>query len=191
MREAHRRRPQDFKRKILEWVSTKDELIKAEQRWLDMIDVKDFGDRYYNKTKDARRGRMEWNETQRNAHSEIIKKKFADPEYRKKYEEGQRNKDLSYITPEVLEKRRQSMIKTMAEKFPPEQRKQRVKAQSKEHRRLNSEGVKRAYANMSEEKKKERGRKISETLKKQSPELRKKRSEAAKKMWIRRKANAI
>jgi hypothetical protein len=49
MRKAYRRRPQDFKRRIVARVYTNhSDLLKEEQRWLDMISKEEFGTRYYN-----------------------------------------------------------------------------------------------------------------------------------------------
>lgn len=49
MRHTYLERPQDFRRRILELVSTGHaDLLKAEQRWLDMVPRADFGGRYYN-----------------------------------------------------------------------------------------------------------------------------------------------
>jgi len=50
MREAHRRRPNDFKRRIVSETNNKEELIREEQRWLNMINPTEVGIRYYNKT---------------------------------------------------------------------------------------------------------------------------------------------
>lgn len=51
MREAHSRRPEDFRRRIIKRVFTsKEDLVIEEQRWLDMINPKECGARYYNKT---------------------------------------------------------------------------------------------------------------------------------------------
>lgn len=50
MREAYRRRPQDFKRRIVSKTLSKSDLILEEQRWLDMIKTDEIGIRYYNKT---------------------------------------------------------------------------------------------------------------------------------------------
>jgi hypothetical protein len=50
MREAYRRRPDDFKRRIINKINSKDLLVIEEQRWLDMIKKNEVGVRYYNKT---------------------------------------------------------------------------------------------------------------------------------------------
>jgi hypothetical protein len=51
MRDAYRRRPEDFKRRILKRIYTSNEdLVLEEQRWLDMIDPSECSNKYYNKT---------------------------------------------------------------------------------------------------------------------------------------------
>lgn len=49
MRKAYRRRPQDFKRRILvRNIPTDEETLKEEHRWLSMIKDEELGKRYYN-----------------------------------------------------------------------------------------------------------------------------------------------
>jgi hypothetical protein len=48
MRNAYRRRPQDFKRRIIKNAIEKYDLYKEEQRWLDFIKKEEIGKRYYN-----------------------------------------------------------------------------------------------------------------------------------------------
>ena len=51
MRDAHRRRPNDFKRRIVSRIyTTVEDLVIEEQRWLDMIKPIECGKKYYNKT---------------------------------------------------------------------------------------------------------------------------------------------
>lgn len=50
MREAHRRRPGDFKRRIVNRVYDRELLVLEEQRWLNMIDKEKLKTKYYNKT---------------------------------------------------------------------------------------------------------------------------------------------
>lgn len=51
MREAYRRRPEDFKRRILSKLYTnQNDLVVEEQRWLYMIKKEELGVKYYNKT---------------------------------------------------------------------------------------------------------------------------------------------
>jgi hypothetical protein len=48
MRNAYNRRPQDFKRRILDRVNDKKELIALEHSWLSLIKEEEFKKRYYN-----------------------------------------------------------------------------------------------------------------------------------------------
>lgn len=50
MRRTYKRRPQDFKRRILEKVTFRDQLLMAEGRWLNMIPEVELGKKYYNLT---------------------------------------------------------------------------------------------------------------------------------------------
>lgn len=49
MRKAHKRRPNDFKRRILTIITNnRKELLETEHRWLSLIKESELGDRYYN-----------------------------------------------------------------------------------------------------------------------------------------------
>jgi hypothetical protein len=48
MKKALAKRPNDFKRRILERFDSQDGLLWKEQRWLDMMDPNELGDKYYN-----------------------------------------------------------------------------------------------------------------------------------------------
>lgn len=49
MREAHRRHPENFRRRILNRIYTnREELLKEEQKWIDLIPKEQFGLKYYN-----------------------------------------------------------------------------------------------------------------------------------------------
>lgn len=49
MRDAYRRRPEDFKRRILSKIFTdRQQLLQEEHRWLSMIDFIELGKKYYN-----------------------------------------------------------------------------------------------------------------------------------------------
>lgn len=103
MREAHRRRPDDFKRRIISKVNDKTNLIMEEQRWLDMIKKSEIGTRYYNKTlksvtpstngykhsketiekiRTGNTGKVRSDEFKEKLRN-IAKKQFSDPEQRK------------------------------------------------------------------------------------------------------------
>lgn len=51
MRRTYKRRPQDFKRRILEIVTVKDQLLITEGKWLNRIPEVELGKKYYNLTK--------------------------------------------------------------------------------------------------------------------------------------------
>lgn len=51
MRDAHRRRPQDFKRRVIQRNIPREKLLEEEHRWLSMIKDDELGKRYYNLSK--------------------------------------------------------------------------------------------------------------------------------------------
>lgn len=69
MRDAYRRRPKDFKRRIIKKVDSKEQLVLEEQRYLDMIKPEECNTRYYNTTLKAStpsmRGRKHSDETKK------------------------------------------------------------------------------------------------------------------------------
>lgn len=48
MRDAYRRRPEDFKRRIIEKTNDRSNLYEVEYKWLSMIEDGDLGKKYYN-----------------------------------------------------------------------------------------------------------------------------------------------
>lgn len=48
MRDAYRRRPKDFKRRIVEKVFKRNNLLDIEYKWLSMISEEELGKKYYN-----------------------------------------------------------------------------------------------------------------------------------------------
>lgn len=48
MRKAHKRRPHDFKRKIIEIVKDRTKLLDTEFKWLSLIKEEEIGKKYYN-----------------------------------------------------------------------------------------------------------------------------------------------
>ncbi|NDB60691.1 hypothetical protein EB001_19935 [bacterium] len=91
MREAHRRRPEDFKRRIVSKTDNKNDLIIEEQRWLNMINPNEVGNRYYNKTLKATTpsttGFKHSNESKRKI-SESNKGKIRSEEFKQKLRES-------------------------------------------------------------------------------------------------------
>jgi hypothetical protein len=51
MRDAYRRRPEDFKRRILKRYINRDKILKEEYEWLSLIQDEELGKKYYNLSK--------------------------------------------------------------------------------------------------------------------------------------------
>ena len=165
MRDAYKRRPHDFKRRTLTRIYTtrKDTFIK-EQEWLELIKPEEIGKRYYNLQIIARNN-WEDDPNKNLSRKEKMKKNHwrknpDNKEALENYTKGIKNRKCRNKEPEVIEKTRNSMIETMAEKFHV--RKYTYKKNSQEHLKLVSDGVKRAWINKTEEEKLERNRKIGE-----------------------------
>lgn len=112
MRRSFRRRPQDFKRRILERVTAgRGDLLATEYRWLSLIENGELGKRYYNLT-NYQNGHWTTDEGKRQTVREKLsvaqKKNFEDPEYRARFMETRKN--LPPQTAETREKRRISML---------------------------------------------------------------------------------
>lgn len=99
MRNAYRRRPQDFKRRILTKIFTsRRHLLIEEQKWLNLVKKEELGKRYYNFQKQVTDNPWWGNPNSKKTVGERISQTLSKPE--------------------VREKRRQSMIQTLAKKFP-------------------------------------------------------------------------
>lgn len=112
MRNAHRRRPEDFKRRIVARVeSGRGDLLAEEHRWLQMIPDEELGSKYYNLTNHLN-GHWTTDDgkslTIKQKLSAAQKKNFEDPAYRERYMETR--KRLPPQSDETREKRRQSML---------------------------------------------------------------------------------
>lgn len=169
MLKAHKRRPQDFKRRILSRIYTdRQGLLHEEQRFLDMIDRDHFGSRYYNINAKVQGYWWVNEETKKQVGAKIstkIKELAWTSEYRENYLNGLKTREDVSQRPEVRAKRSVSMKITMAEKFPIENRYVAVPSQSEEHRCMNSLGNLLAWQNMTEETRLQRSAKISAKLK--------------------------
>lgn len=188
MRNSFKRRPKDFKRRILEKVQLRENLYEAENKWLGMI-KEEIKTRYYNLNLKA----GHW--TQYPKHIKTISEKISvktkeamqRPEVRKKYEKGLKKRDNKSSNPEVIGKRRRSMTETLTKKFPVENRYKPLTDQ--ERWEYYSQKGKEIWANRNEDQRRKVGQKISEGLKGKknrlgqtnSDEHRKKISETLKK----------
>lgn len=82
MRQAYKRRPHDFKRRILEFhTGTYGELLDKEKRVLMMIKQEELETRYYNKKRTAFGSSPE-------QISKQFKEHWSDPERKKRHQEG-------------------------------------------------------------------------------------------------------
>ena len=114
MKASYKKRPQDFKRRILARVYTnRNDLHEEEYRWLSMMKPDELhGPRYYN----IRNHHFSHWSSDSNRHKTIsekisntLKTKHTDPEYRKIYEAGQLKRDYTQ-TLETRKKRRVSLL---------------------------------------------------------------------------------
>jgi uncharacterized protein HemY len=194
MRDSYKRRPQDFKRRVIEYVERREDLYDAENKWLSMIKEEEVKVRYYNLNLVANH----WTAYPENVKSisekisHRTKEAMQRPDVRANYEKGLKERDNKGSDPEVVEKRKQTMIKTLDAKFELDLEKiqsdlnddKSLREVAKLHntsfarlKRLVSEGLleydmsksyikggKKMWESRSEEQRKEIGSKISEGL---------------------------
>lgn len=99
MRDAYRRRPSDFRRRILSRVETnRADVILKEYEWLSLISEQELGSRYYNLTK-HRNGHWTTEESRR---EEISRKIREAPLRRQRISESNKGKKLSEATKEKI-----------------------------------------------------------------------------------------
>lgn len=164
MRKAYNRRPYDFKRRIIEKVySSRKELIEREYYWLSLIGQEEIcSKKYYNRTK-HKNGHWiaeDYESDIRKRISVKTKEAMAKPENRERYLEGLKNRN-QIQSEETRQKRSESMKKTMAEKFPEQNRRQKLSSEERKEYYSN-----KAKSNWSKPGFKESvGPKISEALK--------------------------
>jgi hypothetical protein len=114
MRDAYKRRPTDFKRKILSSnIYNRELMFEEEHRWMSLIEEKELGKKYYNLRK-HKWGHWTTDENTKLSISEKISQKTKEamyrPEVREKYLVGLSTRNNRSSEPEVREKRRASMI---------------------------------------------------------------------------------
>lgn len=170
MMQAYYRRPRDFKRKILKTnILSKKQTFIEEQYYLNMIKPEEKKIRYYNLQLSVKH----YIDSHENDYSRLTvnqkiskntKEAMQTPEVREKYLKGLTDRDNKSSDPGVIEKRRQSMIATMSEKFPVEGRADydRSEQGSDTHKQRLCDASKQMWASRSEEQKAEISKKISE-----------------------------
>ena len=182
MRDAYRRRPEDFKRRILSKIYTdRKELFLIEDKWLKLVKNKD---KYYNMNFNVF---YHWasdpnvTKSVQQKLSEASTAKHQDPEYKEKFKKGREAMRGKKQSPENIEKRRLGMLKAMAEKFPNETRYVPLNRNSQEYRDVLSQKSKEMWNNRSDEERKLIGDRISQTNQGLQNRLGKKTSEETKK----------
>jgi len=129
MMQAYKKRPHDFKRRILEHINTtREDLLKAEYKWLSLIKEEEIKTRYYNLNIRATGHWSAYPDKVKTIKEKIslkTKEAMAKPENRERYLEGLKKRN-QIQSEETRQKRSESMKKTMAEKYPEENRRQKL-----------------------------------------------------------------
>lgn len=167
MIKAYKKRPDDFKRRILKKItSSRSDLLEAEYRYFSTIKDEEIRTKYYNLNTKSTGHWVAYPEkikTIREKISNKTKEAMARPEVREKLDKHYDAIRGKKQPKELVEKRRRTMIKTMAEKFPIENRYTPLSEEEKFE--YYSQKGKNIWANRSEEQMKEIGSKISNGLK--------------------------
>lgn len=118
MCKAYKRRPQDFKRRIVAWVETnRADLLAEELRWLRMIKPSEIKIRYYNlmiKTKHWHADPKQLRSISQKL-SDIITRKYEDPKFRAKHKAAM-NRRVPSNTPEATAIKRAASMKAAWER---------------------------------------------------------------------------
>ena len=145
MRDAYNRRPQDFKRRILQTsIITKEELYNEEYKWLQQIKKEELGKKYYNltnrkfgkysgsfegkhhskesnkKNSESCKGRVPWNKGKKGIYSEEYLKKISESKKGNKYMLGKKHTEESKQKMSESLKGRESWNKGMTGIFSEE-----------------------------------------------------------------------
>lgn len=187
MNRSYKKYPENFKRKIISRVYTnRKDLFEEENKWLSKIKPEELGKKYYNLVNFSAHwttDELKYFET-KNKISIRTKAAMWRPEVREKYLEGIKNRPAR--TQEAIEKQRQSilnqsveskqkrrnsLIKTYAKKFPIENRHKALDKNSQELKEVHRNNTKEMWSKRPEEEKKIIGEKISNSLKGQKMRL--------------------
>lgn len=121
MKKAYKKRPQDFKRRILKLIYTdRKDLLIEESKFLERIKDKELGTRYYNLTKHLN-GHWASEDNSKSITEKIsIKTKEAmnRPEVRNKYLDGLKKRNTRSSDIDVRNKRSETMKQTLKNKHP-------------------------------------------------------------------------
>lgn len=157
MREAHRRRPSDFKRKILKRIYTnRNDLLAEEQKWLDLIPREEIGKKYYNKNTSVRFYSWWANEDTKKEVAKTISQKTKEamwkPEIREKYLPKYKTR-VRKLSLKSKESQRQKMVEWWEKKSPKHLRHISMKRGSKQLSEFHSKRAKTMWSNADDKKK--------------------------------------
>lgn len=115
MRNVYKRRPQDFKRRVIQRDVARDKLLDEEHKWLQMIDDTELGKKYYN-LRQHKWGHWSTDTKQNLSIREKIKKTLSAPEVKEKIGAPHRGKIVSEETREKIRKARAKQVFTLETK---------------------------------------------------------------------------
>ena len=114
MRDAYKRRPNNFKRRILKRIyNSKQDLLNEEYRYLSAMNTNELGKKYYNLTNHKNGHWTTIEETAKTLKEKIsirTKEAMYRPDVRENYLKGLETRDNRSSDPDVREKRSKSMI---------------------------------------------------------------------------------
>ena len=145
---AYSRRPEDFKRRILQRTTNRQETFLAEQNWLQLIRDGELKVRYYNLHKHVADYWHQYEDKRLSIGEKIsqsVKAHRETPEGQANYLAGIEKKRGRKQSPEDIAKRAAGLKQAMAVKYPMEQRQQRSIKGSEEHSQKLSEASKRRW----------------------------------------------
>lgn len=111
MRNAYKRRPQDFKKRVIQRNITRDKLLDEEHKWLQMISEAELGIKYYN-LRQHKWGHWSTDMNQNLTIREKIKKTLSSPEVREKIAVPHRGKIVSEETRKKIRTARAKQVYT-------------------------------------------------------------------------------
>ncbi len=155
MRNSYKRRPHDFKRRILTRVQkvVGNNLLEEEHRWLSLIKSEELGKRYYN-LHNHHFGHWVYDTSTKlktaEKISEATKAAMQRPEVQKRYQEGLARRQLPVVS---TEERQRRMLVAMEKKYPKNQRKKTLKRDDPLLNEIYAQKSKEMWANRTEEEK--------------------------------------
>ena len=131
MKQSFRRRPQDFKRRVIETnIKTKQDTFLREEYWLGFIKECEFGKRYYNLQKHWKHWNGDYQKTLsvKEKISETVKALHKDPIYKERFLEGRKKIRGRKQTQEQISKR---TLLNIGKKRTPETKQKMSESQAK------------------------------------------------------------